>query len=106
MSHYEINYKDMSDKDMRNKAIEDTANWLDVDVCIFKTIMAIGAILQQADHPDKARIPLAFAGIQGYPVEALWKHVHQIPCAEPRPNEPQNKEEPELAAPGEDQNGY
>ena len=92
MPTYEINYTKLSDKDARTKAIQDTADYLDIDVGVFKCIMAIGATLRQVDNPDKARLPLSFAGIQGYPVEALWKHIHQIPFALPRPNEPQNKE--------------
>jgi hypothetical protein len=75
MSH-EIKYGLKDKKAAETKAIEDIASWLDIDKRKMLCLIAIGYTLAEATNPDEARIGLALTGIQGYPVEALWNHLH------------------------------
>ena len=81
MSHYNINYKDLSGKEKQDKAVQDCKEYVSND-------KQWAAIEDCAKHPDNSfndfRIGLGlFVGIEGYPVAALWLHFgRELPVEE------------------------
>ena len=68
---YEINYNELDSQAKRDKAIQDMKNYLGNRFGI------IGHVAMIADEYRQLSFMASFAGVQGYPVVALWDETRQ-----------------------------
>lgn len=69
---YTINYSNQTGQEKRNKAIADMRAYNPKAMNILETIA------MAADEYRQLSFAASFAGIQGYPVVALWDETRQI----------------------------
>lgn len=73
MSHHTIKY-DLDSPDAEAKAIDDIIDFLGQER--FDTIStALEIAIKDGATVDQLRIPLSFAGVQGFPVVAWYNHL-------------------------------
>ena len=70
--NYEINYSELSGQEKRTTAIKDMQNYIGDNGFNFLATIAMDAILY-----SHLSFPASFAGVQGYPVVALWDETRQ-----------------------------
>lgn len=70
--HYEINYNSLDGQVKRDKAIEDIKSYITP-----KQFGIIGDVAMRAEVYYQLSFVASFAGVQGYPVAALWDETRQ-----------------------------
>jgi len=69
---YEVNYYNLNGQDKRDKAILDIKDYIGK-----RRFGIVGAIAMEAHTYMELSFQLSFAGVQGYPVVALWEETRQ-----------------------------
>ena len=70
--HYEINYNTLDGQIKRDKAIEDIKSYVTP-----KQFNIIGDVAMRAEVYYQLSFVASFAGVQGYPVVALWDETRE-----------------------------
>ena len=74
MSHYTTDYSHLDDEAKEQEAIKDIKRWFSNDERFNLINAELKESIKQGATVDDWRLPLAFAGVQGYPVDA-WYNV-------------------------------
>ena len=69
---FTIDYTDLAGQEKRDRAIEDMREYNP------GAMNALGTVAMEAIYIGHLSFTAAFAGIQGYPVVALWDETRQI----------------------------
>ena len=75
MTHYTINYEGRTPIDKHNSAIQDIKDWLGEER-FDKLVKAIKADPQYSF--EQFQLIVSFAGVQGYPVKALYNYCYGL----------------------------
>lgn len=78
MAHYEIDYSVITDENAKQeKALNDIRDYIGIDRFVKLTAEFVNAVNDGATE-EQFHFWLSFAGIQGYPVSAWYKHCQSL----------------------------